>query len=367
MGELGVDIPVAMGLSIAYCESHLAGALHIAESLGDRPSQAELLGRLAIVATNRLQLDVALDLGIRAVTVARAAGDERALATGLDGLKIAYLSLGDAARFGEVLAELEPLVRRHGDLFRTQWAEFESAFLPFAAADWDGAEARIQAAILTNHRSGYPASVAWYTAHLGLIARLRGRDTEAIAIGRRALAIADQQGRSWWTATAAATLASALVLTGAREEATGLLERGLATAQQDGAEAYLLRCLAPLAAVTGSLELLTEADRLLAQAASNAGAWIPGYEAYLALARAWVGRGEPERARALLAPLLTVAQRAPWTPVLAESLAVDGSALATLGRSAEASAALHEAAQLAAGHGMPHVRADAEAALGTLR
>jgi DNA-binding SARP family transcriptional activator/tetratricopeptide (TPR) repeat protein len=367
MRELGVDVPVAMGLSIAYCESHLTAALRIAESLGDRASQAELLGRLAIVATNRLQLDVALDLGIRAVTAARAAADERALATGLDGLKIAYLCLGDAARFGEVLAELEPLVRRHGDLFRTQWAEFESAFLPFAAADWDEAEARIQAAILTNRRSGYPACVAWYTAHLSLLARLRGRYADAISIGRRALAIADQQGRSWWIAAAAATLGSALVLTGAQEEATGLLQRGLARAQRDGAEAYLLRCLAPLATVTGSLELLTEADGLLAQAASQVGAWIPGYEAYLWVARAWLQRGEADRARSVIAPLLAVAQRAPWTPVLAETLTVDGKALAALGRPAEAGTALRQAAQLAAEHQMPQVRADAAAALRTLR
>ena len=47
----------------------------------------------------------------------RAAADDQALATGLDGLKIAYLSLGESARLAEVLAELIPLVRRHGDLF----------------------------------------------------------------------------------------------------------------------------------------------------------------------------------------------------------------------------------------------------------
>jgi DNA-binding SARP family transcriptional activator len=367
MRELGGDVPIAMGLPIAYGESHLATGLAIAESLGDRASQAELLGRLAIVATNRLQLDVALDLGMRAVTTARMAADEQALATGLDGLKIARLCLGDLDGFGAVLTELEPLVRRHRDLFRLQWAEFESAFLPFAAADWDRAEARIQAAILTNQRSGYPACVAWYTAHLGLLARLRGRAEEAVAVGRRALAIADHQGHSWWIAAASAFLGSALLLTGAQDEATGLFQRGLAAAQRDGAEAYVLRCLAPLAAVTGSTDLLVQADALLAQAVSKAGAWIPGYEAYLSLGRAWLRRGEPDRARGVLAPLLTVAQRTPWTPVLAETLAVEGSALAALGRPAEARATLGQAARLAADHQMPYVSADAQAALSALR
>ena len=367
MRELGIDVPVAMGVPINYCESHLTAALHIAESLGDRASQAELLGRLAIVATNRLQLDVALDLGVRAVAAARAAADGRALATGLDGLKIAYLSVGDMARFGEVLAELEPLMQPHGDLFRVQWAEFESAFLPFAAADWDEAAARIQAAIRTNHRSGYPACVAWYTAHLSLLARLRGRDGEAIATGRRSLAIADQHEHPWWIAAGAAALGSALVLTGARDEATGLFERGLSAAQRDGAEAYVLRCLAPLAAVTLSPDLVAQADALLAHAASSSGAWIPGYEAYLSVADAWLQLGEPERARGVLAPLLAVAERAPWTPVLAQTLVVDGGALAALGRPADARAVLRQAARLAADHGMPHVSAGASAALSNLR
>jgi DNA-binding SARP family transcriptional activator len=366
MRELGGDVPVAMGMPIAFCESHLATGLAIAESLGDRASQADLLGRLAIVATNRLQLDVARDLALRAVRTARTAADEQALATGLDGLKIAYLNLGDAAGLAKVLAELEPLARRQGDLFRLQWAEFESAFLAFAAADWDRAVARIQTAIQTNDRGGYPANLPWYVAHLSLLARLRGRDDEAIAVGRRALAMADKHGHSWWIAATNAALGAALLLTGAQDEAAGLFERGLAAAQRDGAEAYVLRCLAPLAAVTGSPDLLTEADELLAQVASKAGAWIPGYEAYLAIARTWLRRGEPDHARGVIAPILTVARRTPWTPVLAETLAVDGRALAALGRRAEASAALRQAAWLAAQHQMPHVSADAQEALSML-
>jgi hypothetical protein len=208
--------------------------------------------------------------------------------------------------------------------------------------------------------------VAWYTAHLSLIARLRGRDAEAVDVGRRALAIADQHGHGWWIAAAAATLGSALVLTGAQDEATGVLQRGLAAAQKDGAEAYILRCLAPLAALTGSTELLTQADELLAQAACPAGAWIPGYEAYLSVAGAWLRRREPDRARGVLAPLLAVAERAPWTPVLAQTLVVDGSAMAALGRLAGAGAALRQAAHLAAEHAMPHVAADAATALHAL-
>jgi DNA-binding SARP family transcriptional activator/tetratricopeptide (TPR) repeat protein len=367
MRELGGDTPVAFGLPITFCESHLAAGLHIAESLGDRVSQADILGRLAIVAANRLELDLALDLGLRAVAAARVAADEPALITGLDGLKLACLNVGDTARLDALLAELTPLLRRHGDLARLQWAEFESAFLAFAAADWDEAEARIQGAILTNRRGGYPSCAAWYVTHLSVIARLRGRDKDAVDWGQRALAIADEFGHAWWIAAASATLGSALLMADPHAEVTALFERGLAAAEKHGAESYVLRCLAPLASVTRSPDLLERADRLLAQATTQAGAWIPGYETHLAVAGAWLARGEPERARQILAPLLAVAERTPWTPVLAEALAVDAKALSALGRPADARAAFRRAAQLAADHGMPHVAASAQAALASER
>ena len=363
MRDLGGDAPVALGLPISYCESHLAKGLHIAESLGDRASQADLLGRLAIVASNRLQLGRALELAERAVATARAAADEKALATGLDGLKIARLCVGDATGVRDVLTELEPLLRRQGDLFRLHWAEFESAFVPFAAANWDEAEARIRAAIQTNRRAGYPASVAWYTTHLGLLARLRGDGPGAAEAGREALALAEEHRHSWWIAAAAAGLGTTLLQTGNEDEATAVLEEGLTVAEKDGAEAYVLRCLAPLAALTGSAQLLTRADALLGGTASAPGAWIPGYEAYLFVARAWLSHGQPDRARDVLAPLLAVARDVPWTPVEAEALAVDGRALTALGQAAAATTALQRAAELAAMHGMPHVLAAARSDL----
>jgi len=366
MRELGGDTPVAVGLAIAFCESHLAAGLQIAESLGDRATEADLLSRLAIVAGSRLQLDNAMNYGLRAVAAARASADEEALITGLDGLKGAYLNVGDAANLEPVLAELVPLARRNGDLVHLQWGEFDSSYLAFAAADWDAVEARIQAALLTNRRSGYPGWADFYITHLGVVARLRGRDADAIEAGQTALDSVNQYGHAWGIALASAALGSTLLAIGAAAEATALFERGFAAAQRDGSEGYMLRCLAPLAAMTESPDLLARADQLLVRAASKSGAWIPGYEAYLWLARGWLQRGEPDHAREVLEPLLTVARATPWIPVLAEALVVDGGALASLGRRAAASDTLREAADLAAGHGMPRVAADARAALTTL-
>ncbi len=66
-----------------------------------------------------------------------------------------------------------------------------------AAADWDAALTAIEAGIEANRRAGYRASTAWYVAHLGWLACIRGHDAEAITHGRRALAITDQYPHPW--------------------------------------------------------------------------------------------------------------------------------------------------------------------------
>jgi tetratricopeptide (TPR) repeat protein len=185
-----------------------------------------------------------------------------------------------------------------------------------------------------------------------------------VAVGRRALAMTERHEHIWGHALACALLGGTLLVTGDRAEAIVLFERGLAAAQEAGVEAYRLRCAAPLAAVTGSAEVLAEATRLLEQATIPAeGAWLPGDEAYLSLAAAWLRRGDPERARDLLTPLLAVAERAPWMATLGAALVADGRALATLGERERAGRTLRRAARLADEHRLVHVQQDARAAL----
>ena len=366
--ELGSDVAVSRGKPISYYASNLETGLRIAESLGDRASEANMLSRLAVIAANRLRLDEALSYGLKGVAAGHAAADEHALAAGLDGLKIVYLSLGDTNALTNVLAELDPILRRLGNLFLLQWAEFESAFLAIAAADWEKAAAAIETAIELNHRSGYPHCEAWYTAHLGWLARLRGHQDEAISLGRRALELTEQHEHTWWQATACVMLGDTLLLAGDRAGAIGLFERGLTAARRAGMEAYLLRSAAPLAAATGSRVLLDEAAGLLERAGIPAGgAWMLGYDAYLSLADAWLGHDEPEHARAVLAPLLAVADREPWTPALAAALTADGRALIRLGEREQARAELDRAARLAREHGLRYVLRDVREAQGELR
>jgi tetratricopeptide (TPR) repeat protein len=365
--ELGADITVQRGLPIGHYMSNLENGLQIAKSLGDRASEANMLSRLAIIAANRLRLDAALHHGLQGVTAGRAATDDHALATGLDGLKTVFLNLGDISALTRVLAELIPLLHRLKEPFLLQWAEFENAFPAIAAADWTAAAAAMESAIQINGTAGYPHAAAWYVAHQGWLARLRGRAEEAIRLGHQAVELTEQYEVTWWQAAACAILGDTVLLAGDRAEAIALFERGLAAARQADMEAYQLRCAAPLAAATGSRAMLGEATGLLEHASIPDGsAWMLGYEVYLSLAKAWLAHGEPDRAHAVLAPLLAVADREPWIPALAAALAADGRALIRLGQTGTARAALDRAAQLAGQHGLPYVLRDARETLGQL-
>jgi DNA-binding SARP family transcriptional activator/tetratricopeptide (TPR) repeat protein len=366
--QLGGDVPVASGMPIGYCESHLTQGLRLAELLGDQAAAADLLARLAIVATNRLQFDRALDYGRRATAAGRAACDEHALAAGLDGLKTAHAFLGHTGALATVLDELDPLLRRQGDLFRLQHAVYESAFVPLAAGDWTRATAAMESAIEINRRSGYPHWAATYVAHLGRLAGLLGRDDDAVSLGRRAVELGQANDHPWTGALVCAELGTTLMAAGSRAEAIELFEHGHATAEKNGAEAYLLHCLGPLAEATRSLAVLAEADRLLAGARLPAGdAWVLGYEVYLSVARAWLAARQPERARAVLGPLLVAVDRVPWVAPLAAALVVDGEALGQLGESAQARAALARGAALARDHTLAHVLREAHAVASLVR
>jgi tetratricopeptide (TPR) repeat protein len=180
--------------------------------------------------------------------------------------------------------------------------------------------------------------------------------------------LSEHHEHGWWQAATRAMLGDTLRLGGDRAAAVESYERGLAAARESGMEAYLLRCAAPLAAATGSQALLGEAARLLEEASiPDGGAWVFGYEAYLSLAEAWLTHDEPDRARAVLAPLLAVMYQEPWIPALAAALAAEGRALIQLGELSQARAQLECAARLARQHGLPHVLREAREARLQLR
>jgi DNA-binding SARP family transcriptional activator/tetratricopeptide (TPR) repeat protein len=305
---------------LGNCVPHLEAGLVLAERLGEPAVAADILARLAVLCCNRLDFVTGRRYALRAVEAGRAADDEQALRLGLDGLKTTYAYLGDLDGFDAVATELGVLTRRAGDLKILQWLVFEGMFRPLAAADWEAATAVVEEALALNRRSGRVAYEGWFLAHIGWLARLDGRIDDAVAHGRRAIVVTGDGSTSWFGAAACAMLATTLLSTGdpkVRPEALNLLRRGLSAADRSGAEAYRLRCLAPLAELTASVDLTAQADRMLGAAALPPGsAWLGGAEVYLALARTWLAADQPARALAVLEPFLSAATAAGWTAFL---------------------------------------------------
>ena len=258
--ELAGDVPVALGRPPADCEPALAECLRLAGTLGDRGMEADVLGRLAVLRCSQLDFTGAREFARRGLAAGRAAEDERAHARGLDAVKTASAYLGLVDELATVVAELEPVLRRTGDLWTMQWSVFESSFVPLAAGDDAAALDRIGAALEVCRRSGYTAYEPFFVAHLGWVHRLAGRLDPARREGRRAVELAERHRHTWWSTTASSLYAATLLACGEPGEAAAVLRPAERVADVPGAEAYLLRCLGPLAEATGDPAVLRRAD-----------------------------------------------------------------------------------------------------------
>jgi DNA-binding SARP family transcriptional activator len=322
-------------------------------------AEADLCGWRAVIAANQLCFDDAVALGVRAVAAARAAADDDALTAGLDGLKTAYAYTGDVAALRGVLEELEPLARRRGELQLLFWTMFESALPHVAAADWERATERFTDSIEVDRRTWPGAHEAWCLAHLGWVARLRGRPDDAVELSRRAQAAVGDPPHPWWDTAALALFGTALLerdAPGDREAAVGPLRTALDAARGTSPAAYLLRCMAPLAEATGDPVLLAEADALLDRVtAPPGGAWLACGDVYLALARAWLRQDEPERATVVIRRLVRAADRHGWRAWQAAGRLVEASARCRTGDLPGARDTARGALTIAEGHGMPRL------------
>jgi tetratricopeptide (TPR) repeat protein len=306
---LGGDVIVALGHPIGECERMLGAALEIAVELGDHAAEADLLSRLAVLAVNQLRFDTSAERAARAVRAAAAGDDEWATILALDGEKSSLAYVGDVGPLAAKIGRLEQLLRRRGDLFLLQWTVFESSFIPFAHCDWAAATARIDEALELNRRSGHVAYSGWLHAHLGWIDRLQGRHDEAIERGRRSIEGTSALPYAWWNTFAHVMLATTLAETGEVDEAIELLTEGLRLADRGGTPAYRLRCLALLARLTGSPDILAEADAVLALVTVPAGrAWLHGIDAYVAIAHSHLDHGDVDAAVRVIDPVADAAR-----------------------------------------------------------
>src|SRR6202035_4939352 len=101
-----------------------------------------------------LEFDRGLELGERALELARGTGEETVVGRAIDSIKLAVWQLGDLARLEELTSELVGLWRERGDLWYLQFTLQESAFVPIGRARWDEAAEPLADALSINHRIG---------------------------------------------------------------------------------------------------------------------------------------------------------------------------------------------------------------------
>jgi tetratricopeptide (TPR) repeat protein len=233
--------------------------------------------------------------------------------------------------------------------------------VPAAAGRWGDAIARIEEALTVNRRIADRGSEPLFLATLGWIHRSRGACGQALATGRRAVALAHELGHVEWIAWSEALLGWTLRELYALDRAVEHLQRGLEAAERAGAPYHELRCAAHLAwACWGlgdfepALAVIERAERLLRQiSAPPQRAFLQGADAYVALARVRLAQREAGRVEALLSDLLAAAEASASQEVIAEASLVIGQSRAAGGDARSAESALGRALKVASVIGLP--------------
>ncbi|MFA9445335.1 AAA family ATPase [Egicoccus sp. AB-alg6-2] len=351
---LGGDVIVGLGRPSSDCLPYLEVGLAVAESAALGPLEVDLMGRIAVVWTNRTRFDLAAEMAERALRRARAIEDARTTAVALDAVKNVGAYTGDVARLRRVLPELEALLHETGDLTLLQWCVFESVIPPLAAANWGEADLVLARALALNRRTGHPWG-SLFLAQRSWLHRARGHYGAAVddagSAGRAAIA----GHHPWWTAFSHAMLGWVLSDAGAHEAAIATLEAGLAAVERDGMDSYLLRCVSHLALACWRAGDVCTADRHLARAARlldqvrtpPGTAFLHAAHAYGAVARLLIAKGALAEALELLDRLRPAAERSGWVEVVASDRLLRGRARLLDGDARAARRCLDEGVRLA--------------------
>jgi DNA-binding SARP family transcriptional activator len=349
---------------------HHEAALRIAEELGDQAGQVGALNRLSLVLANELQFAQAVELGERALEIARAAQDEIAVSRALDGLKFAALQLGDLDRLQEICAELERAHRKHGEEWYLQWTLYESCYVPVERGDWQEAERRVTEALTISERLSERYSGALIRDTASWIARCRGDYARSLELGREALARADTLGADWlgWVA---AGFATTLLDLHAGDQAIAVLERGLSAAERNRARGQTFRCLGALSLAMRLVGREQEA-RAFSQRAREIAEQVTtppgkvdfwGEQAYIAIAQSDLCAGEIERAERVLHSRLAAWERSGALRSIAMTARLIARCAEARGEWGSAARMLAKASEAAGEEGLPAERWQIQAGL----
>jgi class 3 adenylate cyclase len=354
---------------VGRAETQHREALAIAEELGDVQLQIRVLSRLSLVLSNQLDLEGALGLGGRALQLARRTSDEHDRALAMDALKLAALQLGESDRLLELTSELEAIERQRGELWYLQWTLLESAFAPLARAEWDAAHKRLADTIAINTRIDDRVFRALVHDATGWLERSRGNYEQALAEGRSAVELAATGERDRWSAWTRATFGWTLLELRSAHDAVEVLEEALAASELLSDRFRAAGHLAWARALAGDRGAAASAAGVADEALSrlkapSGGAFLFGFAAIVALARAELAAERPERVDALLLPVCAAARRLGWHEADASASLVLGLSQEARDSSDNARVSLTRAVEVSREHGLLGVEWEACAALG---
>jgi len=303
-------------------------ALAIAEEIGDPGERVHVLTRLALCYANRALFDRGLEVSRRALAVGRKADDatrpsggrraqRRLVELALDGLKLNLVGTGDLGALERTCAELEASLRDGGDPWLLQWCLLEGLSVPVGRCEWDVAEARLDEVLALNDHLGDRVGKFLIQEMTCQVRRAKGELGAALTAGREAHGLAIEDEVPYFHARTAATLGKTLLDLFAAPEAEPLLVRGLEVAERSRAHDQRIRCTAELARArlaqglrAEALELAEAGEALLGEVSAPPGeVFLQGAHAYLSVAEVLVALGDPDRAKAVAAPVLEAARR----------------------------------------------------------
>ena len=335
-GDAELQVNAGIGLLGYWRVTDFAKATEMIEQIADVSEavppvpRATALGRLAIQYVNQLRFDRAVEVANQALAVAESAGDQGALVRALDAEKLVALQTGELDRLEELTGRLRGILENRLEAdprdasYYLSWVLLESAFVPLARGDFDPAIALITEGLELTRRIGVRFQEGLFIDGLSWAQRSKGDYERALEYGREAVELTESLGGTEWVAWTRATLGWAMLEAGEVADAAECLELGLAAGRSARAPAQIVRNMALLAwarAELGETEaaraLREECGALLDEIRVPTGrAWLFGAHAYVAAARVDVELGAPERAIALLGPIVAAAERSGWVEIV---------------------------------------------------
>ncbi len=207
----------------------------LADGLSDAPPSPGLaallvaLGHLYFVSGRYAEL---LDADRRAEEVARAIGDERALAEALFGQGLALLKIGHIGEGLRSLEEAIPLAERAEHLYVLCWALYNVAVVYRMGGRFLASRPYTERACTVAERQGNPMLIAVTIGGRGLISFFLGDWMGARDDDERAVAIGRQVGGAWGTAYPLLQLGALCLAEGSWDEAGRLLRECVTVAER---------------------------------------------------------------------------------------------------------------------------------------